>query len=99
MRIVEQDSAAEDQIDEDRLKFCISKVKFWDYLRISQQKLSSIILEERTSLLKIYYRDLDAKFQVSGKIYLLFVSFFSVFFAVTVLLLVVVSASLVKKGF
>ena len=99
MRIVEQDSAAEDQIDEDRLKFCISKVKFWDYLRISQQKLSSIILEERTSLLKIYYRDLDAKFQVSDKIYLLFVSFFSVFFAVTVLLLVVVSASLVKKGF
>lgn len=96
MRIVEQDSAAEDQIDEDRLKFCISKVKFWDYLRISQQKLSSIILEERTSLLKIYYRDLDAKFQVSGKIYLLFVSLFLGFL---LLLLVAAVAFAVKKRF
>ena len=35
LRIVQQDSAVEDQNDKDSLKFFTSKVKIWDYLSIS----------------------------------------------------------------
>ena len=52
LRIVEQDSVVEDQIDEDRLKFFTSKVKIWDYFSISQQNVLSFSLEECTSMLK-----------------------------------------------
>ena len=95
VRIFEQDSV-EDQIDKDRLKFFTSKVKICAYFSIFQQKLSSIGLEERISKLKKYYRDLSSKFEVSGKIYLLFVSLFLGFL---LLLLVVVVAIAVKKDF
>ena len=37
----------------------VLQVKIWNYFNISQQKFSSISLEERTSMLKICYRDLD----------------------------------------
>ena len=94
LRIVEQDSA-EDQTDEDRLKLFTSKIKIRDYFSISQQKVSSLSLEERTSMLKKYYHDLSSKLQVSCKIYLLFVSIILGF----LLLLVVVVAIAVKKGF
>ena len=52
LRIVEQDSVVEDQIDEDRLKFFTSKVKIWDYFSISQQNVLSFSLEKCTSMLK-----------------------------------------------
>ena len=52
LRIVEQDSVVEDQINEDRLKFFTSKVKIWDYFGISQQNVLSFSLEKCTSMLK-----------------------------------------------
>ena len=106
LRVVKPDSV-EDHIKEDRLKFFTSEfiihsavcssphtlTKIWDYFSIYQQKLSSLSLEERNSMVKKYYRDLNIKFQVSGKIYLLLVFLFLGF----LLLLLVVVAIAVKE--
>ena len=96
LRIAQQDSAVEDQIYEDRLKFFTSKVKIWDYFSISQQRWLSLSLEERTSMFKKFYHNLDAKLQVSVKIYLLFVSLFLDFL---LLLLDVVVDIAIKEAF
>ena len=45
LRIPEQDSAVEDQIDGGRLKFFTSKGKIWDYFSISQQNVSSLCFQ------------------------------------------------------
>ena len=106
LRVVKPDSL-EDHIKEDRLKFFTSTfiihlalcssphtlTKIWDYFSVYQQKLSSLSLEERNSMVKKYYRDLNIKFQVSGKIYLLLVFLFLGF----LLLLLVVVAIAVKE--
>ena len=96
LRIPEQDSAVEDQIDGGRLKFFTSKGKIWDYFSISQQNVSSLYFQECTSILKKYCHDLDTKFQVQVKFYLLFGSLFLGFL---LLLLVFVVAIAVKKDF
>ena len=67
--------------------------KIWDYFSIYHQKLSSLSLEERNSMVKKYYRELNVKFHVSGKIYLLLVFLFLGF----LLLLLVVVAIAVKE--
>ena len=45
-------------IDEEKLNFFISKVTIWDYFLLSEQIYKSSSVEEKTSLLNKYYREL-----------------------------------------
>ena len=77
-------------VEQDSVKYFTNKVKIWDYFSISQQKFSSLSLEERTSRIKKHYHDLDARFQDAKC---------SLFLGFLFLLLAVVIAIAVKKGF
>ena len=49
-------------IDEEKLNFFISKVTIWDYFSLSEQIYKSSSVEEKTSLLNKYYRELYEKY-------------------------------------
>ena len=49
-------------IDEEKLNFFISKVTIWDYFSLSVQIYKSSSVEEKTSLLNKYYRELYEKY-------------------------------------
>ena len=49
-------------IDEEKLNFFISKVTIWDYFSLSEQIYKSSSIEEKTSLLNKYYRELYEKY-------------------------------------
>ena len=66
LSIVEGNSA-EEEINEERLKYFTSKIKIWDYFSLSQQKLASPSTEEKSSMLKRYYSDLNSRYLAEGK--------------------------------
>lgn len=49
-------------IDEERLKFFISKISIWDHFSIQQSSYLAMDVDEKTTLLKKYYSDLDLKY-------------------------------------
>lgn len=57
LNIVEEDSSS-GEIKKDRLRFFSSKVKVWDYAEITQNECQNLSIEDRSSLLKLYYNDM-----------------------------------------
>ena len=82
--MVEGQSEQEVHIDEAKLREFLSKVKVWDYVKISYNDYQKLSVADRSSIFKDYYHDMCRKFG-SGK-HLLFVlsdsgsGFDSVFF-------------------
>ena len=66
-----EDNSAEQEIDETRLKYFTSKIKIWDYFNLPRQKLVSLSTEERSTMLKIYYNDLNSKYSAGKSLILL----------------------------
>ena len=60
LSIVEENSA-EEEINENRLKYFTSKIKIWDYFNKTHQKFVLLSTEERSSMLKRYHFDLNSK--------------------------------------
>ena len=75
-----EDSSRETEINEEKLKYFTSQIKIWDYYGIPQQKFLSLPTEEKSTMLKKYYNELDGR-QSSGKIFkfLLFSAFLLIF--------------------
>ena len=73
LRIVEEPSSSastEVSIDADRLKFFNSKMKTWDYAKISADDFHKLSSDYRSSILKNYYLDLSAKYSFgAGKMF------------------------------
>ena len=60
-------------IDEDKLRYFISKVSIWDYSGIPEISDKSSSVEEKTSMFNRYYRELYQKYCGSGNQFYLFV--------------------------
>ena len=69
LRLLEK-SQPEAIIDEEKLKSFTSKVSIWDHSSITEQAYKSSGVEEKTSLLNRYYRELYRKYYWSGNFYL-----------------------------
>ena len=63
--IVKEPSSSSLEIQEDRLKFFVSKVKIWDYAGLSQGDYQKLSTEARSSILKKYYLDLTYHYPVA----------------------------------
>ena len=61
-----QESSPEIEINKEKLKYFTSKIKIWDYFQITQQHFLSLSEEEKTAILKKYYRELESR-QSTGK--------------------------------
>ena len=57
-------------MEEKKLKYFISKVSVRDYFSISEQAYKSSSVDEKTSMLNRYYRELYQKYYGSGNFYL-----------------------------
>ena len=80
LRTVEENSA-EEGINKDRLKYFTTKIKIWDCFNISQQNFISLSTDERSSMLKRYYHNLNSRYLAAGKsFFLYFSSFFAFWF-------------------
>ena len=66
--------SAEITIDADRIKFFNTKVKIWEYTKISTSGFQKLSFDERASILKNYYSDISVKYSVGAGI--LFICFF-----------------------
>ena len=71
LRIVEESSAPEIEIDEERLREFLKHVKVWDFVKMSQDEYQSLSAAERFSILKDYYSKMCQKYG-SGKWSILF---------------------------
>ena len=60
-------------IDEDKIRYFISKVSIWDYFGIPENSYKSSSVDEQTSMLNGYYRELYQKYYWSGNQFYLFV--------------------------
>ena len=67
LKIVEKPSSTELAIDAGRLKFFNSKLKIWDYTKISIREFQKLLFDDRSNILKKFY--MSAKYSVgAGKI-------------------------------
>ena len=66
LSIVEEPSAPEIEIDENRLREFLSRVKIWDFIKISQNEYQALSAAESFSLLKDYQIKMSQKYG-SGK--------------------------------
>ena len=58
------------EIDHEKLKFFNSKLKIWDFAKISSSELQSLSFDEKSSLLKKYYIEMLAKYtEGKGKLF------------------------------
>ena len=63
-------SSTEVSIDVDRLKFFNSKMKIWDYAKISADNVHKLSFDDRFSILKNYYLDMSVKYYFgAGKMF------------------------------
>lgn len=80
MRIVKQplpSSSTEVAIDVDSLKFFKSKVRVWEYAKISASDFQKLSFDDRSSIFKNYYLDMSTKCSMgAGKMFVF--SFWSV---------------------
>lgn len=67
LNILEEPSSATMETDEQRLRFLNSKVKVLEYAGISLGVYKNLSLEDRSSFLMSYYKDLNGCFPVAGK--------------------------------
>ena len=58
-------------IEEEKLRYFISKILFWDYFNISESVCKSYPVEEKYRLLNKYYSE---PYYVSGNFFILFLS-------------------------
>ena len=55
-------SKPEPVIDEEKLKFFISKIAIWDFFNISEATYKAYLVSEKSRLLTKYYSDLFDKY-------------------------------------
>ena len=77
-------------INEEKLKYFISKVSIWDYFGIPEKSYKSSSVEEKTSMLNKYYRELYQKHYGSVNQFYLFVIFGCLLSAIFCLILVLI---------
>ena len=70
LRILEDllPSSAEVTIDVDSLKIFNTKVKIWEYAKISASDFQKLSFDDRASILKNYYSDMSSKCYVGAGI-------------------------------
>ena len=68
LSMVEEKSQQDVYIDEVKLREFLSKVKIWDYVKISYNEYQNLSIADRSSILKNYYSDM-CKNYVSGKLF------------------------------
>ena len=61
-------SSAEVTIDADSLKIFNTKVKIWEYAKISASDFQKLSFDDRASILKNYYSDMSSKCYVGAGI-------------------------------
>ena len=67
-------------MDPEKLKFLNSKLKVWDFAKISSSEFKSLSFDKKSSLLKKYYIEMSAKYtEGKGKLFFLVVWQFSGF--------------------
>ena len=80
MEIVEKPSTVEVNIDAEKLKFFNTKLKVWDYAKISFSDYQKLVIDNRSSILKSYYRDMCKNYSVGSVKILCFIIFFTLFY-------------------
>ena len=68
LSMVEEKSQQDVYIDEAKLREFLSKVKIWDYVKISYNEYQNLSIAGRSSILKNYYSDMCKKY-VSGNFF------------------------------
>ena len=72
-RLVEEPAPSKEvAIDADRLKFFNSKLRIWDYAKISSSDYQKLSFKDKSSILKSYYVDMPAKYSLGTGINIIF---------------------------
>ena len=62
LSMIEEQSQQDVHIDEAKLREFLSKVKIWDYVKISYSDYQNLSVADRSSILKNYYSDMCTKY-------------------------------------
>ena len=81
LSMVEKQSEQEVHIDETKLREFLSKVKVWDYVKISYNDYQKLSVADRSSILKNYYHDMRKKFGSGEHLFFFLTPFFPGFFS------------------
>ena len=54
--------ADEVEMDPEKLKFFNSKLKVWDFAKISSSKFQNLLFDDKSSILKRYYVDMLSRY-------------------------------------
>ena len=63
-------------VEEEKLRYIISKTSIWDYFDISESTFKSYMVKEKSGLLNKYYSELNETYYGSDKFYFLFLFLF-----------------------
>ena len=78
--MVEQPAPSQEvAIDGERLQFFNTKLKIWDYAKISSSDYQKLSFENKSSILKSYYVDMSAKYSFGTGIIITFYLFWPFF--------------------
>ena len=78
--MVEQPAPSQEvEIDGERLQFFNTKLKIWDYAKISSSDYQKLSFENKSSILKSYYVDMSAKYSFGTGIIITFYLFWPFF--------------------
>ena len=69
---ITESSRPEPVIEEEKLKFLISKISIWDYFNVSESTYKAYPVDEESRLLTKYHSELYKKYYGSGNFYFLF---------------------------
>ena len=73
LKLVKKPSEDQIEIDASRLKFFSSKVKIWDFARLSFTDYQKLSVEDRSFILKSYYAEICSRFPAGSGILLSFI--------------------------
>ena len=76
LQIVEPTAKPDEvEMDSEKSKFFNSKLKVWDFAKISSSEFQNLSFDDKSNLLKKYYVEILAKYSESnGKLFFLFLS-------------------------
>ena len=76
LQIVEPTAKLDEvEMDPEKSKFFNSKLKVWDFAKISSSEFQNLSFDDKSNLLKKYYVEILAKYSESnGKLFFLFLS-------------------------
>ena len=73
LRMVEHSTLSQEvATDVEKLKFFTSRIKIWDYVKISSLEYQKLLFDDKSSILKNYYVDMSAKYSVGTGIFIIF---------------------------